>query len=270
MADPVKITTHVKDGLSVLAHQYKDKPQVIAKLSGLYGMIQAVENAAFTLYTDRSVDTAVGVQLDDLGKIVGERRQGAADPEYRLRVKGRIVCNRSNGTVENVISVFRALLSTSTGYSFIIADVYPAGFTFVISGIATPPSYVPIYQLFLKQARGAAIKAWLGWEPAPTADLFTFSLSSTLSVAAMSGATSITVVDTSMFPATGTVIINPDSMDQETVIYTAKTATTLSGFVLANNHSLRTLVELTPSPGKGFGDLANPATGGVFVGLIGA
>jgi hypothetical protein len=268
MSDPVKITTHRTDGLSVLAQQYRDKKQVLDKLGRLYDRIQIIEDAAFTLYTDRSVDTAVGVQLDDLGKTVGERRQGALDPEYRLRVKGRIVCNRSSGTVENIIAVFRALLSTSTGYSFIIQDFYPAGFIFIISGIVTPASYVLIYQLFLKQLRGAAIQAWLGWEPAVTDDLFTLALSSNLSVAAMAGDGLVTVHNTSAFPATGTVIIDPDSPDEETVVYTSKTATTLNGFTLANPHPLRTVVELTPSPGKGLGDVINPAIGGVLTGII--
>ena len=88
-------------------------------------------------------------------------------------------------------------------------------------------------------------------------------------VAALAGVTSFTVADTTDFPAAGTLVIDDGLAGAETLVYTTKTPTTLSGFpATANPHSIGAMVTLPASVGKGWGDTANPATGGALVGII--
>jgi hypothetical protein len=77
------------------------------------------------------------------------------------------------------------------------------------------------------------------------------------------------VADTSDFPAAGTIVIDDGLAGSETLAYTTKTPTTLSGFpATANPHTIGSMVTFPASVGKGWGDTANAATGGALVGII--
>ena len=95
--------------LSRLAEEFR-KPRISKLFGGIGAQYQALEDAAWQLYTLRSVDTAEGWVLDVLGKLVGERRQGSPDADYRIRVRARIRANLSDGTIEDVLAVFKLLL----------------------------------------------------------------------------------------------------------------------------------------------------------------
>lgn len=66
---------------------------------------QGVENALQQLLTERLIDTAVGYQLDILGKIAGQTRDGLDDETYRRYIRARIAANNSDGNVEDLIKV---------------------------------------------------------------------------------------------------------------------------------------------------------------------
>jgi hypothetical protein len=55
------------------------------------------------------VDHAAGYSLDAIGKRVGEDRQSQNDPDYRVRIKARIVINQSHGWPEDILLVARVL-----------------------------------------------------------------------------------------------------------------------------------------------------------------
>jgi hypothetical protein len=66
------------------------------------------------LLTQRSIDVAVGDQLDILGDIVGQPRIGAAigdDDTYRRYIRARVAANRSDGTGDDVIQVVQLALA---------------------------------------------------------------------------------------------------------------------------------------------------------------
>src|SRR5690349_3946784 len=66
---------------------------------------QSLENTLQDLLTKRSIDTAEGAQLDVIGKLVGQPRNGLDDDTYRRYCRARIATNRSNGTNENLITI---------------------------------------------------------------------------------------------------------------------------------------------------------------------
>lgn len=103
----VQNLSRVSQAEQLLLHQFKRVEG--SNLKKLLQMIttqnQEFENALYDVYINNSLDLAVGVNLDAIGEIVGEARTGSdTDSTYRARIKLRTVLNRSNGTVENIIS----------------------------------------------------------------------------------------------------------------------------------------------------------------------
>jgi hypothetical protein len=138
-----------------------------------------------------------------------------------------------------------------------------------ITGLVISATQALIYSSFIKQARGAAIGSGFGWQQTADADAFVTATSSPLTVATLAGVTSFTVADTTEFPAAGTLVIDDGLAGAETLVYTTKTPTTLSGFpATANPHAIGAMVTYPASVGKGWGNTANPATGGALVGII--
>lgn len=76
----------------------------------LAGQWQGLEDALQQLYTERGIDTAVGAQLDLVGAIVGQPRNGLDDDDYRRLVSARSVVNRSDGAIERIIKVTRLVI----------------------------------------------------------------------------------------------------------------------------------------------------------------
>lgn len=67
---------------------------------------QEIEDALQQLYSERFLTNAVGVQLDSLGKLVGEPRDGEADDAiYRKRIRARISTNRSRGSIQEIVDI---------------------------------------------------------------------------------------------------------------------------------------------------------------------
>lgn len=270
MGDVAHELDHAGKMLARLAEEFR-KPRISAILTGEAAQYQAIEDAYWQLLTEFGVDTATGHALEVLGRIVGEPRQGAIDADYRLRVRARIRVNRSDGTIEDIIEVVRLLIGSALLPSATIklTEYYPAAFVLRITGLVISATQALIYSSFIKQARGAGIGSGFGWQQTADADAFVTATSSPLTVAALAGVTSFTVADTTEFPAAGTLVIDDGLAGAETLVYTTKTPTTLSGFpATANPHSIGAMVTYPASVGKGWGDTANPATGGALVGII--
>lgn len=262
-----KITDYAARALSLVVEQFKRKKTIDPIYVAVSKQVQEIEDAFWQITDARNIDTAEGDQLDIFGKIVGERRGGTSDIDYRLRIRAKIRANLSNGTLEDIYAVFRALLANATGtYTFQYEDAFPAGFVFRILGITIPPDLVYIFVRFLKHSRGAAIAAWLGWQELPDTDSFFFARNAVLSAVSLVGATSLACFDTSALPPTGTVKLDEGLATEETLAYTSKTLTSISGFIAGFAHAVGSSASLTTAVGKGFGDETNPVVGGGFVG----
>lgn len=68
-----------------------------------------IESALWQLLTQRSISTAVGSQLDAIGKLVGQARNGLSDADYARYINARIATNNSKGRVEDLITVTRSV-----------------------------------------------------------------------------------------------------------------------------------------------------------------
>lgn len=94
-------------GLNRLLEQFKDKPNIEAVLTSYLQQINDLEDTYESLLNERSIFTAVGVQLDLLGALVNEARLGRSDSVYRLAILTRIGINNSEGTPNQILSLLK-------------------------------------------------------------------------------------------------------------------------------------------------------------------
>ena len=150
-------TNHVEEAKGNLVAQFKRKVTFEKFIEVYIRQIQELEAVDFQLLEERGVDTSIGWQLDVLGKIVGEPRQGRSDSQYRAATKARIKLNLSNATAEDIIGLIRALAGD---VRVLIWEFFPASF---IAQILDPinPSLVDPYRVvgLIESGRGAGIQS---------------------------------------------------------------------------------------------------------------
>lgn len=116
MSDLVHVTTHVSTGLARFLEQYKEK-DLFNRLVEIYlEEVQEVEDAVWRTRVSHYLADAVGEQLDTLGAIVGELRNGRDDDLYRIWIAVRIRLNRSRGTPEDIIDCIK--LATDAAFTY--------------------------------------------------------------------------------------------------------------------------------------------------------
>lgn len=260
--------THVEEARARLLSQYAGRLE--RDLDPVSLQVQEVEDALWAVWSGRGVGTATGHTLDLLGRIVGEDRQGESDALYRIRIRARIQANLSDGTWDDLHRVAAILLDTQWPLATVTGtEIYPAAFQYRIDGITIAPSLLTILRSFLRSIRGAGIELRFGWSAGPLSDAFTFAVGSTLTAPTLVGATVLPVVTSAPFPGAGIAKVGVGA-NKETVTYTGVTGTSLTGVSATTKpHDLNDPVSLVdPSNGKGYGDTANPGTGGKYVSIV--
>lgn len=114
---PAKVADHGESILSKLIDEYREAAD---QFPVIYGILRAIawqgqgwEDAAYALLYGRFLSEvngygpATNAQLDLLGEIVGEKRVGRLDGDYREAIRLRIRVNRSAGTSRDLIEVVR-------------------------------------------------------------------------------------------------------------------------------------------------------------------
>lgn len=116
------ILDHVAAALTRVTQQFKGKARFEALVSTFSEQVQGLEDAFNKLYSDRWLTTAIGLQLDNLGTVVGESRVGRDDEDYRTAIKARIAANVCNGTPDEILRV----LSLYDAPVYKLTELFPA------------------------------------------------------------------------------------------------------------------------------------------------
>lgn len=150
------ITDHADRAVNRLAEQYK-KPKIEAFLRALVHPLQSIETVAFQVYTERNVDTAIGAQLDILGRIVGQERGGYGDDAYRRLIRARIAVNRSDGTLEELLTIARLIIDDED--VVVVAEPqYPATIVLKATEAAITAETAGIALDFLQEAAAGGVR----------------------------------------------------------------------------------------------------------------
>jgi hypothetical protein len=114
MADIEYIEDSVQRAFGRLPGQFKGKVKLQKFLTGLVEPFQDLEDSLHRLQTEMNLYTAVGAQLDQLGELVGQPREGRNDADYRLWIQAKTVVNRSTSTIDDNLKVLSLITPNST------------------------------------------------------------------------------------------------------------------------------------------------------------
>jgi len=128
----------VEEAKALLIEQFKRLPNINSLVDIFVRPTQETENVSAELYKMRSIATASGVQLDELGTIVGEPRKGLSDAEYRSTILTKIFLNASCGQPEFLITF---ILKTTDSPTVGITEYYPAGVRIEMNADTIPANY---------------------------------------------------------------------------------------------------------------------------------
>jgi len=154
----IDVPDHVAAATSRLCEQFKTKPNIKNLLATLVAPAQALENALWQLLTQRTIDQAIGVQLDALGTIVGRPRDGVTDDEiYRRYVRAQISVNKSHGSVEDILTIARLVVNDARA-ALIVRNEGVAAFTLIVVGVAMSDAVAAVLIKLTIRAAAAGVR----------------------------------------------------------------------------------------------------------------
>jgi len=233
---PAHIEDHDALALARVLQQYVGKTRLAAHISINAARMQGVEDALWQLATEQYLDAAEGYQLDRLGVVLDEERGSLGDAQYALVLAAKIRMLRSSGTVPDILAVFETLTPTLGLY---LKQSFPACLTLTLDGEITASEAV-LFASFLARSRVAGVGGRLVYRTGVAGRLLTLTgttqVRTTLDGEHLAGASTLTVVDTTGFPASGYLALLGGT--KEIVEFASKTDTsfTLVG-VTAQDHA---------------------------------
>lgn len=99
--------------------QFRDKFIYQSLLKAMTDELQSLEDLFSQMYSDRNLNVAVGVQLDNMGANLGvTRRLGQSDEEYRTAIFAEIFMRRSDGTGNYIMNALKSIYNSPTAKIF--------------------------------------------------------------------------------------------------------------------------------------------------------
>lgn len=171
-----RIQDHVARGCALLITQYREQPEVVAWLTSYLNWVQKLEDGVWQIILSRDLATAVGVQLDVIGRLLGLGRggfdrNGVDDESYRAALAVRIRILRSFGTMKDFDEILTALTSLMGG-DWRFTELYPMRVRVTLYNVGYDPYLLAEVMIGAKLA-GVALE--LFFTALPRANVFRFS-----------------------------------------------------------------------------------------------
>lgn len=102
---------HVANALARLPHMYRGsdpehETNTQKVLRALLAPAAALEQAMQDVLFQTITENAEGAQLDEIGALVGRAREGESDDDiYRRYVRAQIAANKSDGLIEDILTI---------------------------------------------------------------------------------------------------------------------------------------------------------------------
>lgn len=124
MGKEIQPITDYKDFKSFLLSQFQTKERFLGIFNAFSNEMNDLETALFEIRDLFYMDTAVGVQLDIIGRVLDLARNGRTDDSYRALLQVKAALNFNAGTPESLITTAVKFFN-ATVVQYIPA--YPAG-----------------------------------------------------------------------------------------------------------------------------------------------
>jgi hypothetical protein len=137
-----------------------DKPRIAALVQALGLGIQCLESNLFGMHISTALPNATGDALDKWGALVGERRGGLSDDDYRVFIDAKLMVLRSNGSPDELIDIFAKITAPQISVRF---NLYPrASFgLWVLREEAMGDNRARRVGEFMRQAKPGGTEMWL-------------------------------------------------------------------------------------------------------------
>lgn len=107
---PEKQPELVRLSLRKLIADFRSQPNISGVLSTWIRRGLATDDEVIDVIDARTLDGATGVNLENLGALVGEAREGRNDATLRAAIRLRIRTNRSQGRVSDLFEIVNLLV----------------------------------------------------------------------------------------------------------------------------------------------------------------
>jgi hypothetical protein len=149
-----QITDHTLAAQNRLIQQYKDSTNLKDLIEDLFGtQVQELEDVFWDLLSRLNINTMVGTQLNNIGTIVGQARNGQTDAIYRLFIQAKIGVNVSESEASRVIDVWKLITQANIVHMF---EAFPAEVD-LYTDVALDPALVDIAFALIQDVVGGGI-----------------------------------------------------------------------------------------------------------------
>jgi hypothetical protein len=125
-----QITDHAARARALVLEQYKTMTtKFLPLVDAVVGSVQDAEDALWGYVAMMLLGSSTGVWLGQLGRIVGEERETADDDDYREFIAARVLANKSQGSIEDIIAVVRKVITvpgSAAGATLTVQQFFPA------------------------------------------------------------------------------------------------------------------------------------------------
>lgn len=108
---------------SLILPQFKNSPRLKEFVKALVKPAQDSLDGINQINNAYDLRTAVGQQLDTIGKLLNTARNNRSDEDYRAALKGRVLVNNATGSASNFISLLKLALGD---IQFQVIEQFPA------------------------------------------------------------------------------------------------------------------------------------------------
>lgn len=171
----IETVNHTARALSRLVEQFKHQQPIIDWLEAVAGSCQPLEEAYQQLLLLRRIDTGEGEQLNVIGRIVGQPREGRDDAAYKPILRARVAANKSEGTIEDIVNICK--LAVDSPDTHVIARSEPiASANVEVSSIAIDDDIADALIVLLRGAVKAGVRLLLVTSSFPIGETFRYDV----------------------------------------------------------------------------------------------
>lgn len=149
-----QITDHVIAAQNRLIQQYKDSTNLKDLIEDLFGtQVQEIEDVFWDLLSRLDINTMVGQQLNNIGTLPGQARNGQTDAIYRLFIQAKIGVNVSESEASRIIDVWKLITQANLVHMF---EAFPAEVD-LYADVALDPALADLAFALIQDVVGAGI-----------------------------------------------------------------------------------------------------------------